>query len=215
MKKRTTISNYFFFKFLISPVPWTIRLDLIDGWQGYIWEREVSFFSFFQSLSFQIFSPLLFSPLQFFQLYFPFFFSPFFFSFSSVLFISFFPFSLLVFSLFQKISFSHFFVQSILDFIEENNVSGCVLLSADSHFSGKKNEKNNKKEESQVLSFLFLSFLFHLPLLSPFLLSSFAFSLSLSSSLFLALFLFPFFFSTFSVFSQKKKLLNFSLIFFS
>jgi len=53
------------FKFLISPVPFTIRLDLDDGWQGYITERE-----------------------------------------------------------------------EILDFIEHNNISGCAILSADSHFSG-------------------------------------------------------------------------------
>jgi hypothetical protein len=52
------------FKFLISPVPYTVRLDLIDGWQGYITERE-----------------------------------------------------------------------EILDFIEDNEIAGCVLLSADSHFS--------------------------------------------------------------------------------
>lgn len=29
------------FKFIVSPVPYTVRLDLIDGWQGYIYEREV------------------------------------------------------------------------------------------------------------------------------------------------------------------------------
>ena len=28
-------------QFLISPVPYTVRLDLVDGWQGYITEREV------------------------------------------------------------------------------------------------------------------------------------------------------------------------------
>lgn len=53
------------FKFLISPVPYTVRLDLFDGWQGYITERE-----------------------------------------------------------------------EIFDFIEENGIQGCVLLSADSHFTG-------------------------------------------------------------------------------
>jgi len=53
------------FKFIVSPVPYTVRLDLVDGWQGYITERE-----------------------------------------------------------------------EIFDFIEEHEIPGVVLLSADSHFSG-------------------------------------------------------------------------------
>jgi len=63
--KQWLLSPGLTFKFLVSPVPYTVRLDLTDGWQGYITERE-----------------------------------------------------------------------EIFDFIEENHISGCVLLSADSHFSG-------------------------------------------------------------------------------
>lgn len=33
-------SSPYVFKFIVSPVPWTLRLNLQDGWTGYLYERE-------------------------------------------------------------------------------------------------------------------------------------------------------------------------------
>lgn len=34
---------FLIFQFIVSPVPWTLRLNLQDGWTGYLYEREVCF----------------------------------------------------------------------------------------------------------------------------------------------------------------------------